>query len=47
MKYIPFPELVRSSNTSKAIASGKSPMKSTKDLHGYSNCVVGSNEWAR
>ena len=44
---VPFPELVHSSNNSKAIARGKSPTKSTIDLHRYSNRVVGSNEWAQ
>ena len=43
---VPFLELVCSSNNLKTIASEKSPTKSTKDLHGHSNHIVGSNEWA-
>ena len=45
-KEMPFPELAHSSNNSKAMARGKSPTKSAKDLHRHSNYVVGSNEWA-
>ena len=42
---VPFPELASSSNNSKAMASEKSPTKSTKDLHRHSDRVLGSNEW--
>ena len=41
------PELSRSSNNSKDMASGKSPTKNAKDLSGHSNRVVGFNEWAQ
>ena len=38
-----FHVLLHSSNNSKAIARGKNTTKSTKDLSGHSNHVVGSN----
>ena len=34
-------------NNLKAMVNGKNPIKSTKDLERYSNCVVGSNECAQ
>ena len=42
---IPFSKLV-AAKILKAMASGKSPTKSAKDLHGYSNYTGDSNEWA-
>ena len=39
-KEMPFPELACSSNNSKAMARGKSPTKSAKDLRRHSNPAV-------
>ena len=41
---VPFPEPAIAIMALKAMASGKSPMKSVKSLHKNSNCVVDSNE---
>ena len=32
---------------SKAMESGKSPVRSIKDLHGYPNCTVDCDEWTQ
>ena len=42
---VPFPE--PAAIPSKAMASGKSPKRSTKDLHGYPNCAIDSDEWTQ